>query len=234
MAGLVIYRAAGRVVFRGAVTVFRRCLMLGAALVLTACMNAVRWTPDTHTVRSGETLYSIAVRYDLDHRQLAVWNGLGNGTYIRQGQKLRLSPPPRGSGQPVVRKPAPQTFPAPRWHWPTAGRVAESFGASARTESGIRIAGREGQGIYAVADGEVVYAGDGLPSYGQMLIIEHNETWLSAYGFNRKLRVREGDRVKAQQHIADMGTTSAGAVQLHFEVRRNGQPVDPVRYLPKR
>jgi len=208
--------------------------LLGAFLVLTACSNALRWTPDYHTVRAGETLYSIALRYDLDHRRLATWNGLGNGTYIRQGQKLRLSPPPRRSASPAVRKPAPQTFPAPRWYWPTSGRIAESFGAGPRTESGVRIAGREGQAIYAVAEGEVVYAGGGLPSYGQMLIIEHNDTWLSAYGFNRRLRVKEGDRVKAEQHVADMGKTPAGAVHLHFEIRRNGKPVDPVRYLPKR
>ena len=208
--------------------------MLGAVLVLTACTNALRWTPDYHTVRAGETLYSIALRYDLDHRQLASWNRLGSGTYIRQGQKLRLSPPPRGSGTTVASKPAPKTYPAPGWAWPTSGRVAEAYGASARTESGIRIAGKTGQAVYAVAAGEVVYAGDGLPSYGQMLIIEHNDTWLSAYGFNSKLRVKEGDRVKARARVADMGTTPAGAAQLHFEIRRNGQPVDPLRYLPQR
>lgn len=211
-----------------------RLLLLGTVLVLTACSSALRWSPDYHTVRAGETLYSIAVRYDLDHRRLAAWNRLGNGTYIREGQKLRLTPPPRGSGPVATRKPAPQTLPAPKWEWPTAGRISEAYGASARTESGIRIGGREGQAVYAVAAGEVVYAGDGLPSYGQMLIIEHNDTWLSAYAFNSRLRVKEGDRVAARQRIADMGKTAAGAVQLHFEIRRNGQPVDPVRYLPPR
>lgn len=213
----------------------RSATLCALLLTLAACSNALRWTPDYHTVRAGETLYSIAVRYDLDYRKLAAWNRLGSGSYIRQGQKLRLKPPPAGSAPVAAGKPAapPTTHPAPRWYWPTAGRVAAGFGATARTKSGIRIAGNAGQKVTAVAAGEVVYAGDGLPSYGNLLIIEHNETWLSAYGFNSRLRVREGDKVSARQHIADMGTTPAGSAELHFEIRRNGQPVDPLRYLPK-
>lgn len=202
-------------------------------LWLSGCANPLRWTPDTHTVRSGETLYSIAVRYDLNYRDLAAWNRLGSGTYIREGQKLRLTPPPAGSR--AARKPAPAPAqPAPAWSWPTTGRVAHAFGASAKTESGIRIAGQQGQAVVAVAAGEVVYAGDGLPTYGQLIIIEHNSTWLTAYGFNSKLRVREGERVNARQRIADMGRTRSGESQLHFEIRRNGDPVDPLRYLPRR
>lgn len=209
------------------------CILL---LTLAACSSALRWTPDYHTVRSGETLYSIAVRYDLDYRQLATWNQLGSGAYIREGQTLRLKPPPAGSKAATTRAPAapPKTYPAPRWYWPTSGQVAGAFGSNAKTASGIRIAGNSGQSVNAVAAGEVVYAGDGLPSYGNLLIIEHNETWLSAYGFNSRLRVREGDKVQAQQHIADMGMTPDGNAQLHFEIRRNGQPVDPLRYLPQR
>ncbi len=210
--------------------------LLLCSLWLASCSSALRWNPDVHTVRPGETLYSIAMRYDLDHRRLAAWNGLGDGTYIRAGQKLRLRAP-AGGGKAVAGRrsaPPPKAWPAPRWNWPTQGRVTAAFGASPSTESGLRIAGSKGQPIYAVAAGEVVYAGDGLPSYGQLLIIKHNDTWLSAYGFNSRLRVREGDRIKARQHIADMGQTRAGDARLHFEIRRNGQPVNPQQYLPRR
>jgi lipoprotein NlpD len=212
-------------------------VLLLLALSLAACSSALRWTPDYHTVRAGETLYSIAMRYNLDHRRLAAWNNLGDGTYIRNGQKLSLKGPAssaarQSAGKPVVA--AAKIWPAPKWNWPTAGTIAVGFGASPKTESGIRIAGRAGQPIVAVADGEVVYAGAGLPTYGQLLIIKHNDTWLSAYGFNSLLRVKEGARVRAGQHIADMGQTRAGFNRLHFEIRRNGQPVNPQRYLPRR
>jgi len=212
-------------------------LLILSALTAAGCSNALRWTPDYHTVRAGETLYSIAMRYDLDHRRLAAWNNLGDGTYIRKGQKLSLKGPARGvarqsSGESSA--PAAKIWPAPKWIWPTAGKIAVGFGASPKTESGIRIAGSAGQPIVAVADGEVVYAGAGLPTYGQLLIIKHNDTWLSAYGFNSRLRVKEGVKVRAGQHIADMGQTRAGSNRLHFEIRRNGQPVNPQRYLPRR
>jgi lipoprotein NlpD len=216
--------------------VVRSLAPLLLALLLVSCSSALRWTPDYHTVRSGETLYSIAMRYDIDARKLASWNSLGDGSFIRKGQKLRLKPPTGNVATSSSKRPAPvaKIEPAPNWIWPTKGKVEIAFGASPKTESGIRIGGSKGQRISAVAAGEVVYAGGGLQSYGQLLIIKHNETWLSAYGFNSKLRVKEGARVKAGQHIADMGQTRAGARQLHFEIRRNGQPVDPLRYLPRR
>jgi lipoprotein NlpD len=108
------------------------------------------------------------------------------------------------------------------------------YGESPKTESGIRIAGQDGQNVFAVAAGEIVYAGSGLASYGQLLIIKHNQTWLSAYGFNSRLLVAEGQKVSAGQNIALMGRDAAGKAVLHFEIRRNGQPVDPLKYLPKR
>lgn len=211
----------------------RILLIVLLALGLGACGKALRWTPESHTVRSGETLYSIAVQYDLDYRQLARWNRLGDGGYIRKGQKLRLRPPTGGAPSAAVRKPAP-SVPAPTWGWPTRGRVAMAYGAGPKTQSGIRIAGTQGQPVVAVASGEVVYAGDGLPTYGLLVIIKHNATWLSAYGYNAKLQVKEGDRVKAGQTIAGMGADRTGNPQLHFEIRRNGQPVDPIRLLPRR
>lgn len=204
-------------------------------LELTACDRALRWTPETHTVRSGETLYSIAVQYNLDYRQIAEWNGIGSGSYIRAGQKLRLQPPSGGAvGASAPRRiPTPEQA-APAWRWPAAGPVLSAFGAASKTQSGIRIGGQQGQPIVAVAGGEVVYAGDGLPAYGLLVIIKHNATWLSAYGFNAGLRVKEGKLVQPGQTIATMGTDRSGRPQLHFEIRRNGQPVDPIRLLPRR
>jgi lipoprotein NlpD len=216
-------------------------------LILTACSNALRWQPDSHTVRSdshtvrsGETLYSIAMQHDLDQRQLAGWNNLGSGAYIREGQRLRLKPPSgytsaqrnTAGTKPAVSSAA--VLPAPSWLWPAKGAVLLRYGASSKTKSGIRIGGAKGQAVKATAAGDVVYAGTGLRSYGQLLILKHNETWLSAYGFNSKLLVSEGAKVQAGQTIAEMGSDSAGKTLLHFEIRRNGQPVDPLRYLPAR
>jgi lipoprotein NlpD len=217
--------------------------LLCCFIALTGCSNALRWHPDYYTVRSGDTLYSIAMRYDLDARDLAAWNRLGDGAFIRQGQKLHLKPAAgysaktSGPASRATRKPPSKSgaaLPAPSWRWPTNGAVVLRYGASSKTQSGIRIAGKEGQAVTATAGGDVVYAGTGLKSYGQLLIIKHNETWLSAYGFNDRLLVVEGDRVNAGQKIATMGSDSAGRPLLHFEIRRNGQPVNPQRYLPKR
>ena len=98
---------------------------------------------------------------------------------------------------------------------------------------GIDIAGQLGQPVKAAANGSVVYAGRGLLGYGDMIIIKHNETYLSAYAHNSRLLVKEGDQVKAGQTIAEMGSTGSDRVKLHFEIRRRGQPVDPLGYLPK-
>jgi lipoprotein NlpD len=183
-------------------------------------------------------LYSIAHSYGLDYRQLAQWNGLGDGTVIRSGQRLRLSPTGTAAGSSSTSAKSqvqrPEVVPAPPWRWPTAGRVYLAFGESQKTESGIRITGQSGQPVVAAAAGEVVYAGSGLASYGNLLIIKHNETWLSAYGFNSALLVREHQEVAAGQNIARMGQDASGLSVLHFEIRRNGQPVDPLRYLPSR
>ena len=105
---------------------------------------------------------------------------------------------------------------------------------SPKTQSGVRIGGAPGAPVAAAAAGDIVYAGTGLRSYGQLLIVKHNETWLSAYGFNSRLLVGEGDRVAQGQVIAEMGEDSTGNAILHFEIRRNGKPVNPLQYLPRR
>jgi len=119
-----------------------------------------------------------------------------------------------------------------RWQWPLKGKVARKFRSGDRTRQGIRIAGRPGQKVVAAESGTVVYSNNGLKGYGNLIIVKHNNDYLSAYGFNHRLLVREGDRVQRGQGVAEVGKTSAGAYRLHFEVRKKGTPVDPLKYLP--
>jgi len=230
--------------------IVRNLLPVLVCLAFVACSSALRWSPETHVVQSGETVYSIAFRYGIDQRDLIGWNGLDNNELIFKGQRLRLTPPSgyaqsRSSSQtvrrqkpdsPARRMPPPghaQTA-AVKWYWPASGSVIAGFGTTAKTQSGVHIAGKRGQKIYAASSGEVVYAGNGLPGYGQLLIIKHTSDYLSAYGHNRKLLVGEGDRVKSGQVIARMGDGPGQRPLLHFEIRRSGRPVDPLSYLPKR
>lgn len=118
------------------------------------------------------------------------------------------------------------------WYWPVKGKVVKTYSAQARGKKGIEIAGRRGQPVKAASAGRVVYSGSGLIGYGQLIIIKHNKKYLSAYAHNRKLLVREGERVKIGQQIAELGSSGADRPKLHFEIRKNGEPVDPLRYLP--
>ncbi|MFI4937852.1 MAG: peptidoglycan DD-metalloendopeptidase family protein [Candidatus Berkiellales bacterium] len=117
------------------------------------------------------------------------------------------------------------------WQWPTQGKVTHGYSAS--TNKGIDIAGSAGTPVYAARGGKVVYSGSGLRGYGQLLIIKHNDTFLSAYAHNRRLLVKEGDSVKKGQMISEMGQTESDSVKLHFEIRKNGQPINPMSMLPK-
>lgn len=120
------------------------------------------------------------------------------------------------------------------WRWPAAGRIVNGFDAADSSRQGLDIAGSAGQPVLAAADGEVVYSGNGLIGYGELIIIKHDAEFLSAYGYNRKRLVAEGDRVRAGQAIAEMGRSPAAVDVVHFEIRRGGKPVDPLRYLPRR
>lgn len=129
----------------------------------------------------------------------------------------------------------PDPLPAVKgWNWPTKSRnILSTFLASDPSRQGVDIGGARGNPVYAAANGRVVYAGSGLPRYGRLIIVKHNELFLSAYAHNHRLRVKEGEAVKAGQKIADMGSTGTNRPKLYFEIRRNGKPVDPLRYLPK-
>jgi lipoprotein NlpD len=125
--------------------------------------------------------------------------------------------------------------PAPgNWAWPSNGVLIGKFSSNGSLNKGIDIAGDLGQPVLAASDGSVVYAGSGLRGYGELVIIKHSETYVSAYGHNRRLLVREGQQVKAGQTIAEMGSTGTDRVKLHFEIRRQGKPVDPLQLLPSR
>jgi len=117
------------------------------------------------------------------------------------------------------------------WAWPTKGKIIAGFSDTANLK-GIDIAGSAGQAIHASAPGRVVYAGNGLRGYGKLIIIKHNATYLSAYAHNREILVKEGQQVTRGQKIAEMGNTDADQVKLHFEIRRQGKPMDPAKYLP--
>lgn len=135
------------------------------------------------------------------------------------------------------RQPAPArtgTAPPGQWLWPAKGRVISRFVADDPLRKGIDIEGALGQPVVASSGGQVVYAGSGLTGYGQLVIVKHNEQFLSAYAHNSKLLVKEGDAVKAGQSIAEIGSSGTDRNKLHFEIRSAGRPVDPLDYLPAR
>lgn len=120
------------------------------------------------------------------------------------------------------------------WRWPADGPLLSRFVPGEPTRQGVDIGGAGGSPVRAAGDGTVVYSGAGLVGYGELVIIKHSESWLSAYGHNRKRLVNEGQNVKAGDQIAEMGRSGAARDMLHFEIRYNGKPVDPLLYLPGR
>lgn len=333
---------------------FRRsCFFLAAVLLvvtLAACSSSGKqWDPDDYTVKSGDTIYAIAWRYELDPEEFSAWNGISSSGFIKPGQRLHTRKPynfdasrsaeqasdvayapqtaaqaaaqvavqsnrsskksltfsanqkkvkaekgdtlyslskrsgvsverlaqlnqlkkpytiklgqtiflkplktPAGSSvaakprhkttrktvataKTKARQPGLQTIRWPttvRWQKPAKGKIIKKFSRQGNGSKGIDIAGKQGNAIVASADGKVVYSGNGLISYGNLIIIKHNKTYLSAYAYNRKLLVKEGERVKSGQKIAEMGRKDKLSPRLHFEIRRNGKPVDPLKYLP--
>lgn len=148
---------------------------------------------------------------------------------------------PGVTSAPIEIKPETKTEPAPvvatgpddvSWAWPVPSKVVEPFNDSGN--KGLNFSGKAGEPVVAAGDGKVVYAGAGLRGYGELVIIKHNATYLSAYAHNRKILVKEGQQVTRGQKIAEMGNTDADSVKLHFEIRKQGKPVDPAQYLPKR
>lgn len=200
----------------------------------------------TVRVQKGDTIYALARIHNITPADLIAWNNLANPSTIYPGQTIRLYPQGAGGRMPTTVVTAPRgtgstTTPSAAtvrsnisWRWPADGVVVGRFVAGETTRQGVDIAGTSGQAVKAAADGVVVYSGAGLVGYGELIIVKHNEQWLSAYGHNRKRLVNEGQTVKAGQQIAEMGRTGANRDMLHFEIRYNGKPVDPQQYLPAR
>ncbi|MGI9289635.1 MAG: peptidoglycan DD-metalloendopeptidase family protein [Pseudomonadales bacterium] len=189
-----------------------------------------------YTVVRGDSLHSIAWQYGLHYRQLAAANGIAAPYTIYPGQRLNLS-----NRSPRYRK-AMASAPPPvaakgisgPWHWPAQGTVVARQGGFGR-KKGIDISGRPGQAVFPAKGGKVVYAGNGIRGYGNLLIVKHDEEYLSAYAYNKRVLVAEGDHVKVGQKIAEIGTNGAKQeAKLHFEIRRAGKAVDPLSLLPKR
>ena len=228
--------------------------MLIAALVGAGCADTARYIDDEYTVQAGDTLYSIAWRHDLDFHDLARWNGLGPDFRIHIGERLLLRPSAgerhahvapvpkadaRGAqqGAPALRPPPAARAPPPpppsplltalNWGWPTA----QSAPPIAVPSGGVLLSGRVGQDNRAAAAGRVVYNGDGIRGYGNLIIIKHSDAVLSAYAHNRDSQVREGQQVTRGQVIGHMGEGAPGKPVLYFEIRLNGKPVDPLPIL---
>ena len=199
--------------------------------------------PDKIVVKKGDTLYGLAQQYQVSARQLASINGLESPYMIKPGQTLKLKAPGTGTTRPATapkakskttaRTALPNDKKDLRWQWPVQGKLITTFKSNKSGRKGIDIAGNEGKPVKAAAAGKVVYSGNGLISYGNLVIIKHNRKYLSAYAHNRKLVVKEGDMIKAGQKIAELGKTGADSPRLHFEIRKNGKPVNPLKYLPR-
>ncbi|MDP1574749.1 MAG: peptidoglycan DD-metalloendopeptidase family protein [Coxiellaceae bacterium] len=200
-----------------------------------------------YVVQEDDTIYSIAFAFGLDYRALVKANNLMPPYPLTPGQRLTMTNEPPTSTQKTIKSttvgpeasvvvavnpmPEPIHTPVAAWVWPTKGELIQNFSTRPDGHPGISITGKVGQRIRAAANGIVVYSGDGVRGYGNLIIIKHNETYLSAYAFNQQNLVTTGDRVQAGQVIARMGQNDAGRSLLYFEIRRNGLPVNPLKFL---
>jgi len=209
--------------------------------------------PGYYSVRSGDTLTKIALEHGQAWRDIAKWNGLDNPNVIEVDQVLRVVPPSMDAANRAAAKPvtaasasttatanAPVAAPATAatnddnlvFAWPHPGQVLSGFDET--KNKGLDFAGKAGDPVLAAADGKVVYAGSGLRGYGNLVILKHNNTYLTAYAHNQTLLVKEDQTVQKGQRIAEMGSSDADRVKLHFEIRKQGKPVDPAKLLPAR
>lgn len=231
------------------------------AAVLPGAENAGK--PGYYTVKPGDTLIRIGLETGQSWKDIARWSSLENANLIEVGQVLRVIAPvaaerprpataagtPRapalaasaapGTAEGLAPSPAPPPGAAaaasddqPGFIWPASGTLLAGFDEA--RNKGFDISGKAGDPVLAAADGRVVYAGAGLRGYGNLIILKHNNIFLTAYAHNQTLLVKEDQAVRKGQKIAEMGSTDTDRVKLHFEVRRQGKPVDPARYLPAR
>lgn len=239
-------------------SVIQSAIMIGLfSLLLSACgsehtaapVENISYQPralqGAYRVQSGDTLYSIAWSAGLDYRGLALANNLRPPYKLYPGQALLMKAVTVKLQQPklthkyklpkqqaVVYNTPIKAYKKPtHWSWPARGKIIARFSNSASGNKGLNIAGVYGERIHATAGGEVVYSGNGVRGYGNLLIIKHNNSYLSAYAFNERIVVKPGSWVKPGQVVATMGRNNSGKAMLHFEIRRNGKPVNPMPYL---
>lgn len=190
-----------------------------------------------YIVRSEDTIYSIAFAFGLDYRDLVAVNHLVPPYRLVPGQRLVMTHRPKQmQARNVIHATVQSNVPTmsasiSSWLWPAKGPVFQRFSLSPWGHPGISIGGRLGEPVRAAASGVVVYSGDGVRGYGNLIIVKHNDSYLSAYAFNQQNLVRMNEYVHAGQVIARMGQNDAGRTLLYFEIRKNGTPVDPLLYL---
>ncbi len=197
-----------------------------------------------YTIKPGQTLHVLPPTEKTTGAGQADCNQQGSQTRSIRNPQI----PPASQARPIVecqsgprqkqaralcQLTASSKTPAGSWAWPADGQLLKRYSDSG-SGKGLDIGGKRGQPIRATAGGRIVYQGSGLRGYGQLIIIKHSDEFLSAYAHNDKIYVKEGDVVKRGQKIADMGKTGTDRVKLHFEIRRQGVPTDPLKYLPKR
>lgn len=228
----------------------RNWLLIFALINLVSCgtrdglapVDEVVWAPlnlhaTTYKVKRGDTLYSIAFRYDADYKQLARINNIRAPYNLAVGQVISLRTA-RGQAKPKVARikrhtPVYSYKPSSnKWSWPVRGSVKTYF-APGRGIKGINIAARKGSKVRAAQSGVVAYAGNGLENYGNLIIIKHSNNYLTAYGNNSRNIVKEGQQVSGGQVIAEVGVINRNYYGLHFEIRKKGKPINPLLYLRK-
>lgn len=227
------------------------CVALAGLLV--SCSSGKRSDAGAvYTVKRGDTLYRISRATGTSVKQLARLNNISPPYTIEPGQRLKLggSPPAEVAKKSSARKPAgktarvtspsaspPSSWPPVGqrcWRWPADGKVIVPYSTASGGNKGIDIAGQPGQPVYAAGAGKVVYVGNQLRGYGNLILIKHGENYITAYAHTESMQVNNGQSVKAGQKIAAMGSSDADSVRLHFQMRYRATAIDPLRYLPAR
>ena len=222
------------------------CLTIGLALSGCAGNSSEgSYSGSVYTVKRGDTLSRISRMTGTSVRDLARMNGISPPYTIEVGQKLKVSGASSSSTKKSTASKTAKVVPSSAvpqsswppvgqrcWRWPASGKVVMKYSTSEGGNKGIDIAGSRGQPVYAAGAGKVVYVGNQLRGYGNLVMIKHNEDYITAYAHNDKLLVNNGQSVKIGQQIATMGSSDADSVRLHFQLRYKATAIDPLRYLP--
>ncbi|TDF78180.1 peptidoglycan DD-metalloendopeptidase family protein [Pseudomonas sp. H9] len=222
-----------------------RIILIALMLAISACsshapsqgVSANKVVTGSYKVKRGDTLYSIASRHGWNFKELARYNGISPPYAVNVGQTIRFGGS-KAAARPATRTASKQKPVAPAtkvtlrgWAWPVQGTVIGRYSAADKLSKGIRIAARQGQPVFASLGGKVAFATN-IRGYGNLIILQHGTSHASVYGHNSKLLVKEGQTVSKGQKIAEAGDLDADRVQLYFEIRQNGKPLDPLSVLP--